>query len=222
MVHICNRNDKTVQGKTVFCNRNFSPVTNVEIVTAIEQNPYVAAYYGNRNFAHIKTESFGYALSDASKALQLDKNYVKAFYRRTSANMALGKFKVALKDFDSVVKVRPNDKDARAKFNECKKIVQMQAFQKAIAVEENHKSVADSIDLASMSKRGSMSCFILVEIKNFFIKQPSLVDITVPKGEKFTVCGDIHGQLYDLLNIFELNGLPSESNPYVSFDIQFS
>uniref|UniRef100_A0A8W8IG72 Serine/threonine-protein phosphatase 5 n=1 Tax=Magallana gigas TaxID=29159 RepID=A0A8W8IG72_MAGGI len=214
---------------------------------AIEQNPYVAAYYGNRSFAHIKTESFGYALSDASKALQLDKNYIKAYYRRASANMALGKFKVALKDFESVVKVRPNDKDARAKFNECKKIVQMQAFQKAIAVEENHKSVADSIDLASMSIEDDyqgprfedggvtlkfvtdlMKTFkeqkklhrkyayqILVEIKNFFIKQPSLVDITVPKGEKFTVCGDIHGQFYDLLNIFELNGLPSESNPYL-------
>lgn len=46
--------------------------------------------------------------------------------------------------------------------------------------------------------------------------QPSLVEITVEKNEQFTVCGDIHGQFYDLMNIFSLNGLPSETNPYVS------
>lgn len=31
---------------------------------------------------------------------------------------------------------------------------------------------------------------------------------------------DVHGQFYDLLNIFELNGLPSEENPYLFNGVQ--
>lgn len=44
---------------------------------------------------------------------------------------------------------------------------------------------------------------------------PSLVDVPVPKGTKMTVCGDVHGQYFDLLNIFDINGLPSQENPYL-------
>ncbi|CAL7948752.1 unnamed protein product [Xylocopa violacea] len=56
---------------------------------------------------------------------------------------------------------------------------------------------------------------ILLDVKTWFMAQPSLVDITIPDDSKFTICGDIHGQYYDLLNIFKLNGLPSETNPYL-------
>ncbi|KAL6264536.1 hypothetical protein P5V15_004642 [Pogonomyrmex californicus] len=56
---------------------------------------------------------------------------------------------------------------------------------------------------------------ILLDVKSWFMAQPSLVDITIPEEKKFTICGDIHGQYYDLLNIFKLNGLPSETNPYL-------
>lgn len=56
--------------------RNFEVA--IEYYTkAIELNPSVAAYYGNRSFAYLKTESYGYALTDASKALDLDGKYVK-------------------------------------------------------------------------------------------------------------------------------------------------
>ena len=44
---------------------------------AIELNPNVAVYYGNRSFAYLKMESYGYAFIDASKALELDRTYVK-------------------------------------------------------------------------------------------------------------------------------------------------
>ena len=63
--------------------------------------------------------------------------------------MALGKFKLALRDYERVSKVRPNDKDAKAKFTECRKIVQQIAFNKAIAVEEKSgvaESIADEVE----------------------------------------------------------------------------
>lgn len=44
---------------------------------------------------------------------------------------------------------------------------------------------------------------------------PSLVDIVIPEDRHFTVCGDVHGQYYDLLNIFTINGKPAEDNPYL-------
>ena len=48
-----------------------------------------------------------------------------------------------------------------------------------------------------------------------FKSLPSLVDIAIPDDAHFTVCGDVHGQYYDLVNIFELNGMPSETNPFL-------
>ena len=58
---------------------------------------------------------------------------------------------------------------------------------------------------------------ILFQIRDYFKKQPTLVEIQIKDDEKFTVCGDVHGQFYDLLNIFKLNGVPSETNPYVRY-----
>lgn len=41
-------------------------------------------------------------------------------------------------------------------------------------------------------------------IREYLKSLPSLVEIDVPSGQKFTICGDIHGQFYDLVSMFLL------------------
>ena len=50
--------------------------------------------------------------------------------------------------------------------------------------------------------------FLCSESKNIFLKQPILLEL----GACLNICGDIHGQFYDLLHLFELGGYPPEKN----------
>lgn len=108
----------------VYSEQNFARAAELYTL-AIENNPNDPAYYGNRSFAYIKSEFYGKnlvpwldyhvvklvislvpfkgsALSDANKAIQLDPKYIKGYYRRASSYLALGKFKLALKDYEFV------------------------------------------------------------------------------------------------------------------------
>lgn len=56
---------------------------------------------------------------------------------------------------------------------------------------------------------------MILKVKEYYEKKESLIEINVGDDDDFTVCGDVHGQFYDLLNIYEINGYPSETNPYL-------
>lgn len=49
---------------------------------------------------------------------------------------------------------------------------------------------------------------IIRTVKNIFMNQPMLVEVQAP----VKVCGDVHGQYYDMLRLFEYGGFPPESN----------
>lgn len=75
----------------------------IELYTkAIDASKPNAVYYANRSLAHLRQESFGFALSDGELAVKADPSYLKGYYRRAAAQMSLGKFKQALADFEFV------------------------------------------------------------------------------------------------------------------------
>lgn len=216
-----------------------------------------AILYSNRAQALIKLESYGAAILDADEAIRLDESYIKAYYRRGSANFALGKFKLALRDFKKAHQRYPSDKDALGKFKECERRVTEERFLSAIeseavtdqqlnmSIDTIHVDlsrydgpvlqydaegrpivgmdfVKDCIEHFRAQKilHRKFVCQLLVLARESFKLLPSLQMLplpVLPDGSlgHFTVCGDTHGQYYDLLHIFDIGGFPSETNPYL-------
>lgn len=198
----------------------------------------------NRAFAYLKAELPGAAITDADAALEMEPGFVKAYYRRASSHLQLGKFKEALKDFNTVLRLVPADKDAKVKADLCEKEVKRIRFENAIkskdgeppsatikmgAIDasyagpriENDTITVEFVEAMKEHFRAEKKIhrrdvvFILLEILKIFNQAPNFVTITVPDGEEISVCGDTHGQYYDLLNIFALNGNPSPTNRYL-------
>jgi serine/threonine-protein phosphatase 5 len=212
---------------------------------AIALDSSKAAYFLNRAQAFIKAEQYGAAIVDAEAAMALEATNAKCFHRRGSALLGLSKYKDALADFRRVCELEPNDRGARAKHGEVAALVKKMMFEAAIAFEQRSVfeeiapdsmqveaaydgvrlfengaalTVADVnalvLSLKAQKKLHKKYFYLLLfAIRDLLKTLPTLVDVTY--SEKITVCGDVHGQFYDLANIFHLNGWPSEQNPYL-------
>lgn len=148
----------------------------------------------------------------------------QAYWRRAVANTAILNSRAALKDFKTVVKKAPHDRDAKLKLAECEKLVRRIEFEKAIEVADppsafeglNIESmvVDDSYDgvrledkmtqefIDDMIKRfkngkqihKKYAYQIVKAVRDIAYNEPTMVEIGVEEGSKLTVCGDTHGK----------------------------
>lgn len=178
----------------------------------------------------MKTEAYGYAIRDATKAIELNPGMIKAYYRRATAYVAILKPKEAVKDFQTCVKIDPGNKDAKLKLVECQKAVRQLAFFEAIEVGDE-PSVADGLDVDSMHVEDSYDGVrlgsemtqefiddmterfkngktihkkyvyqIVIAVKKLVYDEPTMVEVEIPEDVELTVCGDTHGRFSSLVS----------------------
>ena len=204
-----------------------------------------AVYYSNRAYVNLKLENFGSAIQDVNMAIKIDPNFAKAYHRRALAYFSLRKYDEALKDFlflrtkfndksiDEYIektrnaKKRKNFFEAFSSEGRGKALITIEGLLKTIKPDSNYDGPVFPKDgkindewiktlIERMKDMDMKKSQMLLKVKTIFEAQKeALIDINIPEGEKFTVVGDIHGQFYDLLHIFEINGYPSEKNPYL-------
>lgn len=95
---------------------------------------------------------------------------------------------------------------------------------------KNHLSTAEVVKIleASTKQHGIMPNILrlkvpkIVNLNEALLADSSVDSSTVPVSEQekepygtFSICGDTHGQFYDVMNIFKLGGFPSQDNVYL-------
>ncbi|KAK5131338.1 hypothetical protein LTR08_001004 [Meristemomyces frigidus] len=212
---------------------------------AIELNDHEPSFYTNRAQANIKLEAYGYAVADATKAIEIDPTFAKAYYRRAVANTSILKHSDAIHDWKMVVRRNPSDKLAKSQYEACQKMVKRDAFLKAIEIADAPSAavgldlesmvVDDSYDgvrlkdemtqefIDDMIERFKTGKLLhkkyvfqmLLAVKQIVYEESTMVETRVKPDQQLTVCGDTHGQYFDLLEIFRLNGFPSATHGYL-------
>lgn len=116
---------------------------------AIKLDPKNAVFYSNRAQVHISLEEYGLAIADCDRALEVDPNYAKAYYRKGVSLMALLNYKEAQGNFKKILQKLPNDRLTLENYKQCVNYLKKQAFERAIAGDDK-RSILHEIDYSAI------------------------------------------------------------------------
>ncbi|KAJ3296741.1 hypothetical protein HK104_001251 [Borealophlyctis nickersoniae] len=91
-----------------------------------------AVFHANRSAAHFKFANYGSAIADATKAIELNPEYAKAYFRRASALKMVGKLQSALSDLETLLELDSTNVDAERMLREVQSEIRGNAFTDAL------------------------------------------------------------------------------------------
>ncbi|KIJ67952.1 hypothetical protein HYDPIDRAFT_83804, partial [Hydnomerulius pinastri MD-312] len=94
-----------------------------------------------------KLEEYGFALADASKAIEVDPKYAKAYYRRATCYLQIAKPQLAVADFKKVVSLEPKNDIVKSQLTATQKLVRKIEFEKAIEMEDEKNPVERCLEI---------------------------------------------------------------------------
>jgi serine/threonine-protein phosphatase 5 len=184
--------------------------------TAIDINPDIAKGYYRRGAAHFSMGNFGTAAKDFKLAARLEPNSLEIRKRLQESRIQLRKCKfeeaIAVEDDAVITKISDSINLSEISVEESYTGPKMTS-DSLVTKEFIDAMVTEFKQERKIHKRFAFA--ILLQTKKHLIDLPNICDFTVNDGCRITLCGDIHGQFYDLCKIFEINGEPSEENPYL-------
>ncbi|KAM9704938.1 LOW QUALITY PROTEIN: RNA polymerase II-associated protein 3 [Menidia menidia] len=90
-------------------------------------DPYNPVLPTNRAAAFCRLRKFAVAESDCNLAIALDSSYCKAYARRASARLALGRPEAALEDYQTLLKLDPGNAEAQSEVEKIQEVLGLQA-----------------------------------------------------------------------------------------------
>jgi stress-induced-phosphoprotein 1 len=107
-------------GTKAFQQKNFNEAIHF-FTQAITESPHDHTLYSNRSACYYNLSQFAKAREDGEKCIEIKGDWGKGYQRKGMALHALGQYEEALQDYETGLKLDPENAQLKQSFEQCKK-----------------------------------------------------------------------------------------------------
>ncbi|KAK8058759.1 Metallo-dependent phosphatase-like protein [Apiospora phragmitis] len=179
---------------------------------AIELNPKLVKAYFRRAVAYAAILKPKDALQDFKDCVRLDPN-------NKDAKLKLAECQKIVRQLNFFAAIEVGDEPSAAEGLDVDSIA-IEPDYDGVKLEGDEMTQEFIDDMMERFKKGKkihkkFVYQIVIAVKKICYDEATMVEMKIPDDVQLTVCGDTHGQYYDLMELFRLNGKPTDKHWYL-------